>query len=589
MLRNLLTLFVVSLLGLLISPSVQSLENWSGMATDQANGPTVLDFEDVTANTSFALTNYNGLEWDREGPQTGWGWSTSNTLPYTGTNWLVNTHGKNFIGYTFPGTVYFNGAFFTKSSRTNAVDIDDPSSNTAEMIRLYFYDINLVEIGVSDWFALDRYPTWFAAEIDVHRIVIEHDTFNVFDNSERGVPDAEWYSTDYIVFNEEPGFEPPDYCSFHDCDRVIPTDEWINLYCGNPLLDGVPMTPGVVLQTFDPQRTLCGADTIKEDGSFGFLKVYRDDPDTDWDEGAEPGDPITFTVEGVRVTTDPSIVWDGNGTVFEVCSFSTEDICTEISLLTGWNLVSWNVAYEAEIQETLQDIIEHIDIVLSFDEGGLTFDPDLPQFSDLDSVGFHRGYWFRMDSDATLTICGSYIPREEHIVIHRGWNLVSYWPEIAWPTTSALASIITNVAFAYGFDSGIEVWTPSGGPFNTLNELRPSLGYWIKSYNPDILAYPGFSGASQTRQTESPRAFLKSQPQASRYWMALYGEDIELNNKEIGNGTLLQIQTVNGNVCGHGTYWDGLLRFTPVYTNFFFWLMMWRSWKESPGRGTEVA
>lgn len=346
---------------------------------------------------------------------------------------------------------------------------------------------------------------------------------------------------------------------------VIPTDEWINLYCGNPLLDGVPMAPGVVLHTFDPQGKLCGADTVKEDGSFGFLKVYRDDPDTDWDEGAEPGDPITVTVGGTRVTTDPGIVWEGNGMVFEVCSFSTEDICVEISLHTGWNLVSWNVAYKAEIQETLQDIIEQIDIVLSFDEGGLTYDPDLPQFSDLDSLGFHRGYWFRMDDDATLTICGNIIPREEHIVIHRGWNLVSYWPETALPTTGALSSIITNVAFAYGFDNGIEVWTPGGDPFNTLNQLGPSLGYWIKSYNPDILAYPGFSGASTSRGYAALATSHETGPSVSRKWLSLFGKEITLDGRELLTGSVIEAVTVDGEVCGLGVYDEGVLRFVPVY------------------------
>jgi len=1078
MLRNLLTLFAVSLIGLLLSPAVQSMDDWTGMSNGEVCSPTVLDFEDVTPNTSFALTDYGGLEWDREGPQTGWGWSvwsTSNTLPYTGTNWLVNTHGKNFVGYTFPGTVYFNGAFFTKSSRTNTVDIDDPGSNTAEMIRLYFYDSNLVEISVSDWFALDRYPTWFAAEIDVHRIVIEHDTLNVFDNSGKGVPDAEWYSTDYIVFNEEPGFVPPDYCSFHDCDPdtlhvpsdeptiqagidavapgglvlvadgvysgpgnfdldfqgkvvtlrsengpehcvidcqgspdhprrainfthgegpntiiegfsitkgfsnindhfddhlggavycrmasptfrncdfhdnrghhggvfyitedasplienchfsqnvagdvggvamirmgcspllrncdfvnnsarhggalniynsaptvddcliannhatgtggglflqdnaspsiinctvfgnsatmgggvwaeqrggrsgmtapvftnciishsgsggalenmnaqpsfaccnifgnvggdwtgyiapqlgtdgnlsadpqfcalfagdytlhenspcapensicgvligseevgcsgagpdlinlvqwpldeggnghwyavlpeamfweeatgrvnsiehdgvrgylatitsqaendfifdhitsgvhtptilnqfwlgglkseglwtwitdepfdytnwspgepnnasaetalgmwghftshplrvpgkwnnnlpndnihslhrywtviewgtpgpggVIATDEWINLYCQNPTLDGIPLGSRTIIEAYDPDGVLCGVITVNIDASFGFLMIYRDDPYTRCDEGAEPGDIIRLSINGQPVATSTPVIWEHNGDVVEVCDFTSHQ-CTEIALHEGWNLVSWNSTYSAPTEEVIAGIESDVDIILGFDGSGLTYDPELPQFSNLRHMDYHSGYWFRMHHSATLTICGLPIPEGEAIGIQQGWNLVSYWPREITRTEFGFSSILEHLILAYGFDEGIHVWTPGAGWFNSLQELVPGFGYWIKSSVPSTLVYPGFFGDSTSRGQITLAASYETGPTVSRRWMSLFGQRITLDGRELMSGSVIEALTLNGEVCGRGVYSEGTLQFMPLYGN----------------------
>ncbi|MDM8007519.1 MAG: VWA domain-containing protein, partial [Phycisphaerae bacterium] len=41
-------------------------------------------------------------------------------------------------------------------------------------------------------------------------------------------------------------------------DEPVPTNEWINVYCGYPLLNGVPLSPGDVIRAYDPDGVLCG-------------------------------------------------------------------------------------------------------------------------------------------------------------------------------------------------------------------------------------------------------------------------------------------------------------------------------------------
>ncbi|NLE77445.1 MAG: hypothetical protein GX605_11925, partial [Chloroflexi bacterium] len=56
---------------------------------------------------------------------------------------------------------------------------------------------------------------------------------------------------------------------------------------------------GTEVDAYDPQGVRCGNTTVEAPGAFGVMLVYGDDPETAADEGAEPGDPITFTLNGV--------------------------------------------------------------------------------------------------------------------------------------------------------------------------------------------------------------------------------------------------------------------------------------------------
>jgi hypothetical protein len=248
---------------------------------------------------------------------------------------------------------------------------------------------------------------------------------------------------------------------------VTPTNEWINIYCEQVFFDGSRFPRGAIIAAYDPDGVLCGIDRFRTDGSFGFMPIYRDDEYTDYDEGAEPGDLIVFTVNGMTVDTDPLVYWTGNGDVFEVCRFNSER-CRTIELHAGWNLISWNVAYTGNIEAAIADIKECVDLVMSYERGGLTYDPELPGFSTLKEVDFLHGYWFRMNCDATLEVCGPGIPQDQFIRMETGWNLVAYWPGQILPVEEGFGSILDHLTVAAGFEDGGLIWVPGMGPFNTL-------------------------------------------------------------------------------------------------------------------------
>ena len=103
--------------------------------------------------------------------------------------------------------------------------------------------------------------------------------------------------------------------------QPTPTNEWVNFYSSNTTFDGSPIPVGAVVNAYDPDGVWCGSFTVTTQGQYGFLMVYRDDATTsNIDEGAEPGDTITFYINDHLALklgpTDP--LWTTNGDIVEV-------------------------------------------------------------------------------------------------------------------------------------------------------------------------------------------------------------------------------------------------------------------------------
>ena len=382
--------------------------------------------------------------------------------------------------------------------------------------------------------------------------------------------------TDFIEITAPDAINSPQHVTVildvivpYDSGYVIhPTNEWINIYCPYPELDGVPLASGDVIVAYDPDGVPCGIDTVRQDGSYGLMPIYRDDIYSELlDEGAEPGDTIAFTINGQEVFVDPPVIWTENGDNYWVCDF-TANLCVEIYLHEGWNLISWNVAYSDNIWEIVRQLgrCNCLEVVLSFDRGALTYDPNLVEFSTLQEVDYYHGYWFKLRQDAPwpIEICAPPISSEEGIGIYRGWNLVSYWPDETYSTEEGFASILEHLIVALGYDYGGLVWVPGEPAFNTLTELNPLFGYWVKSTEDDILSYPGFIPLPAPKSPGGSQV-AANEVEPSRTWMSLYGSGITLDGVELPSSSIIEAYTSDGVRCGSSQYVDGLLKFTPVY------------------------
>ncbi len=101
--------------------------------------------------------------------------------------------------------------------------------------------------------------------------------------------------------------------------RLAETPIWMNVYSPSSLLDEEPLPPGTVVEAYDPQGTLCGKFVVVQAGKYGLMPLYGDDSSSPRDEGALPGDTITFWVNGNRAASTPAQVhWTTYGDVQRV-------------------------------------------------------------------------------------------------------------------------------------------------------------------------------------------------------------------------------------------------------------------------------
>jgi len=99
---------------------------------------------------------------------------------------------------------------------------------------------------------------------------------------------------------------------------VTPTYTWVNFYGPARLADGQPAPKGAVVQVFDADGVVCGAGVVTVPGQYGLLACYGDDPTTPEDEGASPGDALSFTIGGQPVSASQEAVWTAHGDLWLV-------------------------------------------------------------------------------------------------------------------------------------------------------------------------------------------------------------------------------------------------------------------------------
>ncbi|MGB5107280.1 MAG: HYR domain-containing protein [Candidatus Zixiibacteriota bacterium] len=358
-----------------------------------------------------------------------------------------------------------------------------------------------------------------------------------------------------------------------DAGEVMPTYEWVDLYCqGGALAFDAPVPVGSVLEAFDPDGVLCGRWVFTAPGTFGFMPVYVDDPySPSVDEGCVIGDEITLMLNGGAVDlTGDSLVWTGNGDRYEACftyPATGGDVTKCLHLATGWNLVSLNVALStSELEVLFADVLDNTDVILSFESVGLTYDPDLPDFSTLFDVDNAHGYWFRMDSPDSICFTGALIAASTPISLENNWNLVSYLPENPLPVPDALVSIWSSVVVVLGYEGGGLSYDPALPELATLNEMKEGFGYWIKTNAAGTLIYPDGEFTPMVSDNTRTLASFVPRVRTSNTWINLYGSNVKLDGQTIPTGATIEAYDESGIMIGECTVrQSGKFGFMPVY------------------------
>ena len=369
---------------------------------------------------------------------------------------------------------------------------------------------------------------------------------------------------------------------------ILPTTEWVDFFSNNSNFWDGPVQIGDVITAEDPDNVTCSIFTVNKPSHYGFMPVYRDDDTTpDIDEGAQPGDTLTFRINGflAQPLGPDSPVWTSHGEIRNVDLYVAEIDTIDIPLITGWNLVSWYViTAEDSTHEILKDILPNVIVVLGYENGGLTYKPDLSTYSNLQIMDHLHGYWIKMAQADTLRVIGNPADcLQTPIYCESGWNLVSYLPkdENADSVAHAFTTVIDNTVRAYGFKNGAMTFDPNMPEYNTLHVLCPTFGYWIYLTRDDTLIYPEplpniecpygdpmlfkmIVSAEQNWGTVAP----------TNEWINIFGEGIKLDGKLLPAGTRIFAKDPHGVVCGEFVVTTpGKFGFMPVYrddpsTNF---------------------
>jgi TolB protein len=94
---------------------------------------------------------------------------------------------------------------------------------------------------------------------------------------------------------------------------VMPTDQWVAVYGQVVNAEGRQAPAGTVVDVVDGEGHCAGWFTVQTPGSYGYLPVYLDDPETAVDEGAAVGEWLQMRVDGVA--TGVRVQWTEFGDV----------------------------------------------------------------------------------------------------------------------------------------------------------------------------------------------------------------------------------------------------------------------------------
>jgi photosystem II stability/assembly factor-like uncharacterized protein len=157
----------------------------------------------------------------------------------------------------------------------------------------------------------------------------------------------------------------------------------------------------------------------------------------------------------------------------------------------GWQLMSIpRILTDSAPETVLASIAGKYDLVYAWDASDPAdpwkcYSPGNPG-SDLTYISRARGLWIRMTQAATLTVEGE-MPTTTSVPLYAGWNLIGYPAGVARAVPDAMASVAGKYTLVYEYDPNAAggSWrsysASAPGYANTLQQMRPGYGYWVKA------------------------------------------------------------------------------------------------------------
>ncbi|MCG2738731.1 MAG: proprotein convertase P-domain-containing protein, partial [Syntrophaceae bacterium] len=236
-----------------------------------------------------------------------------------------------------------------------------------------------------------------------------------------------------------------------------------------------------------------------------------------WEESYRGDHAIRIVPNDVETDISPLPVCGMQATAHQSISI------LDVPLVDSWNLMSAYVnPFNTDTSVVQRPIAGQYVVIQGFDGGAQSYYPDLPpELNTLKEMDAEHGYWIKTvisdqlpalspvegsvisDQSATaedeegeeavavLQVVGERFAEDRPIELDAVWNLVSYLPCQPLAVADALQSIEGQYTAVLGYDQGALSYYPDIDPsFNTLHEMEPLFGYWIRMTQGGTLQYP---------------------------------------------------------------------------------------------------
>ena len=248
---------------------------------------------------------------------------------------------------------------------------------------------------------------------------------------------------------------------------------------------------GKVTQTISQQNIL-NIKVSKNDGSGNGFTAERDVMYKIWDCSEQSefivNDIHCFNTQSIPVTCLP---FEAFATVFVKLS-AIIDICHNLTLKTGWNIISIpNQPQNTDIEYTFNPFIIKNSLAKIQDESGNTME-DWGIYggwkNNIGNLSPTEGYKVKANKNDNFEVCGAPVQYPFAIPLKSGWNIMGYPQTTAYDALKVLKQLIDSGKLVKVQDeagNSIEDWGIYGGMKNNIGDFAPGKGYNIK-LNADV-------------------------------------------------------------------------------------------------------
>ncbi len=322
------------------------------------------------------------------------------------------------------------------------------------------------------------------------------------------------------------------------------------IWSGNPLnpmtvtvskaeLDALALQPGDEVAVFDGDYCV-GAEVLQQcidpnnSDTYIYIACAQDDPDTPEIDGFTVGNTVSYRVYDQSEefeSSSISVIYPyapayafteftiNETSVVELSALSS--ITQTTDLISGWNLISWNVSpEETDIQNVLQALIDNNNLVKVIDQNG-----DILQHmpwgwvNNIGDMCNPEGYQIKVNTNCQLSTSGSPVELPINVPLISGYNLMGWPAQTAEDAETALADLITAGYLVKVInESGDILQHMPWGWVNNIGDLEPGEGYQVKvnSVCTLVVDEPAGSGKHSKPQKKLPK-ILRAENESNPY------------------------------------------------------------------------